>query len=389
MTADELLAPITLTEFLDRYWEAQPLHISGRDQSNYDNLVQIAEIDGFLSRTDVRHPSVRLVKNGSEVRLDAYTRELRIGGHKSHDQIINDRLFSEYSSGSTIILQQLQDSIPGFGVFTNALENTFSCNVHASAFITPKAAQGFTAHCDTYSFFALQISGEKRWNLYDRTPLLPIRDDRIDEKPWSPVEPTQQLVMRSGDLLYVPRGVFHDAETSDQPSIHITVGFFSPNWIDVTKAALAEASFRPELRAAVQVGGSGLGIFKAAEAAISELDLSAGLRKLQDFFVSRRVDVRIGRLLDALSEQEWTSETRFRIHPHLDFSIRADEGKQRVGIAFAGKEVLLPIFVAPTLSLMSEQTSFTIRELGSALNEISAQTLCKRLVREGFLTVAR
>ncbi len=383
-----LFEPLSVDLFLASYWEAKPIHISGNGSRNFDDLVAPRDLDQFLSRSDIRYPSVRLVQGGVELTRDEYTREFRLGGHLSDDLIVNDRLFSAYNAGATIVVQQLQQSLPGFGVVTNAFEEAFGCNVHASAFITPPRSQGFTAHYDTHSFLAFQLSGSKNWNLYDTTALPPIREDRETELPWSQVAPTQQIELHAGDLLYVPRGTFHDAETSDDPSIHMTIGFFPPTWLDVTRAAISAASSQKTLRHAVPVAYEQSDLDAAVTDTIANLDLLGALRLLQSGYQARRTDVRSGRLLDALSEQEWCDETRLRPHPHLSFSIE-NAGPDRLKIAFFGKQILLPEAIQSTLKVIASRPSFTLGELQRTLDRPSTYTLCRRLVREGLLTVDR
>lgn len=154
---ENLIVPISLNSFMQDYWEKRHLYISGGTNRNFDDIISVSDIDEFLARTDIRHPSLRLVRGGNEIPLADYTRELRLGPHVSNDLIDNEKMFECYQAGATVVLQFLQNNIPHFGHFTNILEDQFGCNVHGSCFITPPGAQGFTSHYDTYSFFVLQI----------------------------------------------------------------------------------------------------------------------------------------------------------------------------------------------------------------------------------------
>lgn len=380
-----LFHPLSINEFVSRYWETEPLYLASAGRQSFEHIIKIKEIDAFLSRSDIRHPSLRLVKGGVELPLESYTREFRLGSHLSHDLVVNDKIFAEYHRGATIVLQQLQQSIPGFAPVSNAFEDVFGCNVHASAFITPPSAQGFTAHYDTHSFVALQLWGSKRWNLYDKTELPPIREDRETERPWTRVDPTSQLTLRAGDLLYVPRGTFHDAETSDEPSIHMTIGFFPPNWIDVGRAALAGASSQEPLRQSIPVARDLDNPDPLVVALLNNLDLLGAVRRLRSGNEAKRTDVRTGRLLDALSEDDWSESTRLHLHSHLAFKIEPD-GQERVAIVFQGKRVSLPKGAEPALKEIISRRSFSLSDLGTNLDQASALILCRRLMREGFLT---
>jgi ribosomal protein L16 Arg81 hydroxylase len=181
----KLISPVLIEDFLDIHWDRCPLHLVDRSPSIYESIVSLKNLDDYLTRADIRHPSLRLVKNGSELPLESYSRELRLAAHSSHDLIDLEKLFFHHQGGATIVLQLLNQSLPQLARFTNEIENELGCSVQASCFITPRQSRGFTAHYDTYSFFVLQLYGSKQWKLYRRTPLLPILEDRETDKPWT------------------------------------------------------------------------------------------------------------------------------------------------------------------------------------------------------------
>ena len=55
--------------------------------------------------------------------------------------------------------------------------------------------------------------------------------------------------------MYLPRGVMHEATTSDTESLHITLGVLHNNWTELLVESLARLSLRdPELRKALPCG---------------------------------------------------------------------------------------------------------------------------------------
>jgi hypothetical protein len=264
----------------------------------------------------------------------------------------------------------------------------FGCNVHGSCFITPPSAQGFTSHYDTYSFFALQLFGTKKWNLYGRTMLPPIREDRDVDEPGPSGPPTQQLMLKAGDFLYVPRGLYHDAETSQDPSIHLTLGFFAPNWIDVIRSALAELHSDEALRRAAF--GKNDHDFLAEASSIKDLlmrrlDLRKGLELLQREYFDRRVDVRTDRLLDGLSAECISAETTLRLQSGLPYTLTRSENRERAELQFASKKLSYPAVIEGVLRLMIDSQPFTVHSLPTTMSESSLLLLCQQLLREGFL----
>jgi len=106
------------------------------------------------------------------------------------------------------------------------LESYWNCCIGCNAYLTPAGTQGFAPHWDDIDAFVLQLEGQKRWKLYssvDSTHVLP----RYSSKDFDLSElgdVTFDQVLQPGDLLYLPRGVIHEAQSlPDEDSLHITI----------------------------------------------------------------------------------------------------------------------------------------------------------------------
>lgn len=117
---------------------------------------------------------------------------------------------------------------------------------------TPPAAQGFKPHFDTHDVFVLQISGQKHWSVYDTKVTLPLRGQVFDRDRDVPGPVTEQFELGPGSAVYIPRGLMHSARSSDEASLHITVGLTAFTWTDfllesVAAVALQDESLRQSL----------------------------------------------------------------------------------------------------------------------------------------------
>lgn len=119
-------------------------------------------------------------------------------------------------------------------------------------YYTPASAQGFLPHFDTHDVFILQLHGWKRWRLFGSPVVLPLVDAKhplsLEEIP----SPQAEHRLDVGDLLYIPRGFVHEAETGDSSSIHLTIGVHTTQWVDlmhdlVNVAAAREVALREAL----------------------------------------------------------------------------------------------------------------------------------------------
>lgn len=367
--------------FFKHYWDKRHGHVLSSTSNYTGHSALVAELSRFLDRTDIRYPSLRIVKDGTELPLSDYARELRLGPHISNDWIINEQVFAQYNAGATIVLQMLQHSVPAFGTMANSLEQRFQANLQLSCFITPPNSQGFTAHYDTYGFFAIQLLGTKRWSLYNSTPQLPVRDDRDVDDTWTPVPAKAEMTLTPGDVLFVPRGLYHSAKTSLEPSVHMTVGIFSPSWLDVLRDSLPRLQSQDRLRQSISEASDdelpALGTLIGGS-----LDLASGLKRTRDRVFDRHIDARANRLVDLLHLNSEKSDT-FERQP-IPFTLYSTD--VAVHLRFCGKELEFPEFLVSLLEFVCESREPFVRQaLPQVVDDESLSAFLMHLVLEGFI----
>ncbi|EFC42938.1 predicted protein [Naegleria gruberi] len=122
-------------------------------------------------------------------------------------------------------------------------EEYFGQGAGLNAYLTPAGSQGFAPHYDDIEAFLIQLEGEKHWKIYR-----PLENqqylDRFSSKNFTQEEVAGfecfEILLKPGDMLYVPKGVIHQAVTSqDQHSLHITVSTSHlMSWTDYLEKAL-------------------------------------------------------------------------------------------------------------------------------------------------------
>jgi len=164
------------------------------------------------------------------------------------------RVLAEWEAGATIVLQALHVHWHPLAVFCRRLEEALGLPVQVNAYYTPSGSQGFAVHHDTHDVLVLQVAGEKRWLLYEPLLELPLKHQRYSKALGEHGEPIDDLLLRAGDTLYLPRGWLHQAETSATDSLHLTIGITAYTRLDAVKAALADCEEDVELRRGVEPG---------------------------------------------------------------------------------------------------------------------------------------
>ena len=84
----------------------------------------------------------------------------------------------------------------------------------------------FGKHWDTHDVFAVQLIGRKRWRVFAPTFVLPLpRQGSKEHKQECPAEPVFDVLLEAGDVLYIPRGWWHEAiPLPGEETLHIAVG---------------------------------------------------------------------------------------------------------------------------------------------------------------------
>jgi len=110
--------------------------------------------------------------------------------------------------------------------------------------------------------FALHVAGEKVWNIYEGRLENPIAndayknvDDDFNEK--NRGELLEQVTLRPGDVLYIPRGQYHDALASSEGCIHLSFGVTHVIGIDVMTLLFEHALADPAIRSNIPLMGTG------------------------------------------------------------------------------------------------------------------------------------
>ena len=303
------------------------------------------------------------------------------------------RVYEHFQSGATISIRHLHERMPELAALCRAMEKAFSAHFQTNIYLSPPNAQGFKTHFDSHDVFVLQIAGSKVWTLNDTLIELPLHSQGFDKDKHSPGPPTREFTIRAGDLFYCPRGLFHAARSTDEVSLHITLGLIGKTWADVmaetvATACLASPAFRANLPAgfadanfdATQANAT----FRALlETLVRTADCGPILERFaEDFVTSRRPDLS-GTLEERIDAAAITPGTSVAPRPHLVFRLR-DEG-ENVALLFGSTTLTFPAVVREPLAFALRGSAFVVRDLPGRLDDAGKVVLARRLIKEGLL----
>jgi hypothetical protein len=287
-------------------------------------------------------------------------------------------VLNEFEDGATLVLQGLHHSWPPLAEFCRVLERELGHPAQANAYFTPREAQGLPVHHDTHDVFSLQISGEKRWLVYEPALKLPLKDQHYRPDHGAPGEPVHNVLLRPGDTLYLPRGWLHEAKTSNTDSLHITVGVNVHTWLDAINAALRDCEDDIDFRRSPDGDAHDL-VARLLERLGPESIAARQRRRL----VSTRRPVLPGQLAQLRALETLTLDTLLERRPTVLFDL---EGRT---LRYEGKEIAFPAGAEEALDFLAfAQEPFAAGAIPGELDDSSRLVLVRRLVREGFLRLS-
>jgi hypothetical protein len=380
------IAPTGAEEFLAGYWERRPLHVERGEPGRFDDLLSAHDVERQMSEPGLRSPGFRLVKAGEKLDARDYTIDLPWRPKPFTGSADHLAVLEEFTRGATVVLQGLHLTWTPLARYCRELEAFLGHPVQANAYYTPARSQGLPVHHDTHDVLVLQVSGSKRWLVYDPVFELPLKHQRYSAEMGDPGPTVMDVVLRAGDTLYLPRGWLHEALTSDEDSLHLTVGVSVITWLDAVRDLLAECEDDVEFRRSVPADGEG-----AAEL-VERLAERVGPERVAEVvrarFLAGRRPVLDGQLddlraLPGLSAGSSVARRETVIAELIDL----DDG--RVALVLEGRRVLFPAHAREEVEALVAATGpLLLSELPGRLDDDGRLVLARRLVREGFLRVA-
>jgi len=130
---------------------------------------------------------------------------------------INDAL----AKGAAVVLEGIDILEPAINDFVTKLDDALPCSLcSVGAFFSQPGSEAYPAHCDSDDVLAMQLSGEKTWQIFTPQQRRYAELDNLTPEQLGPV--IQEVTMRPGDALYVPAGVPHFVKTTGDHSLHMS-----------------------------------------------------------------------------------------------------------------------------------------------------------------------
>ncbi|SDK81777.1 50S ribosomal protein L16 3-hydroxylase [Modicisalibacter muralis] len=217
-----LLGGLSAAEFLGDYWQQKPLLIRGA-LPDFVSPLSPDELAGLACEEGIE---ARLIEEHGVDEADA-DKPWKV----SHGPF-DDATFARLPEHDwTLLVQAVDHYVPEVSALLEHFHflPRWRLDDIMISYAPPGGSVG--PHVDQYDVFLLQASGTRRWQLSgavaDDAPIIAGIDLRMLEH--FEVQPDQDWLLESGDMLYLPPGMAHHGVSQSDDCMTFSVGFRAPS----------------------------------------------------------------------------------------------------------------------------------------------------------------
>ncbi|MFC0435843.1 cupin domain-containing protein [Kutzneria buriramensis] len=376
-TLADLVAPVEVSQFFTSVQGRTHRRFAGQ-AGRFARLLPWTDLNRALRQHRLDFPRLRLAHDGAVVPVHTYTEMVDTRRNGQVPRLLNAPLSEKLRDGATLVLDSVQEMFEPVGDLAATLEHDLREKIQVNLYAGWGTTHGFDVHWDDHDAFIIQIAGRKRWRIHGVSRPFPLmRDIELPQRPEG--EPIDDFMLEDGDVLYLPRGHWHDVSAVGEQSLHLTIGFNRATGVDLV-AWLAD-----QLRVD-QLFREDLPRFGTAE------DRATRAKQLREQLVARLTDDVVDRFLtdrDAQAPAHSRLGLPFTATPGLLPEGDEEEvllvvpravlepGDGTIALAAAGKRLVFAAAAEPVLTALLPAQPLSIK----TLVEVAAPTLDRKTVR--------
>ena len=230
-----------LDTFLTKTLGRDLLHVPG-DPSRFAELFGWEVLNHILMTQRLETARVHVVRDGGVIPHAKFSEPVPLlfpnGGPR---RLRTDLIAEHLGNGDTLIFDSVEEVHLPLREFAQSLERMLRGFVQINVYVSAGTSHGFTMHWDDHEIFVLQIAGRKNWRVYGPTLEVPILEIADQPKPEGR-EPVFDKNIQAGDMLYLPRGWWHEARAIGEPTIHLSVSCRQPSALELARRMLDTAA---------------------------------------------------------------------------------------------------------------------------------------------------
>ncbi len=164
---------------------------------------------------------------------------------KYKKRIIPSKFYSYIQRGASLVLNKANEKSVIINDICNFISRSTGSISNANGYAACGGTGTFDVHWDTHDVYATQLIGKKRWRVYSPSLEDPLPSQKSKYCSDKPSVPVMDIILEAGDVLYIPRGWWHEAIPLDnQETFHIAVGVYPVLILDYLNWVIHNKSVR-------------------------------------------------------------------------------------------------------------------------------------------------
>ncbi|APU13191.1 MULTISPECIES: JmjC domain-containing protein [Actinoalloteichus] len=213
-------------------------------------LLTPARLLDLISRRELHNPQLRMLRNGADLHPREYLAQHPSSRGHRISMAAMPRIGHYLEQGATLVLDDLAPLDATLEVACRALSWWSGEHTRVNMYLTTQEASGWGIHWDSHDVLVVQLDGTKSWEVRGPTRPAPMERDAEPN-----LEPSGEIVwsgtLRTGDVMHIPRGWWHQATRTGRGnghSLHATFGLTQRTGVDYLAWIADQARATGELR---------------------------------------------------------------------------------------------------------------------------------------------
>lgn len=316
-------------------------------------------------------------------------RPVRDAFGRQTDYLSLSELHRQLRAGVTGVLEATNELLPSVEAITTQISNRYCARSTANAYFSFGSTSGFGAHNDDHDVIVIQLEGRKNWQFF----AIPGHCGKATVRELeSPTEQAigESILLQRGNILFVPKGTWHDVVAIGEPSLHLTISIVYATVADYAKWLLGQHRYglpyrdiRGEQEDPALLAADCTQFFRQA---INDASVAAFLKA----YYARQVACRIRPSFPSLNR---VGPDDYFIRVPLDYVDMgpSDSVPQRLIVRALGRQHMLGEIEYKVFSALSHKTACSVAQLaacaklhGSTIN--SLPEALEELLDSGLVT---
>ncbi len=229
---------ISRTDFVKYYQGKKPLLI--KKAFEVTQAFTWTDANQIIERSSVESDDFKILHNGL-VPKSEYVETFYDVGMIRH-RLIKSAVYERMKSGATLIANKIVHE-PKVHAFARQVAQFTGRQTVSSAYAAFGRQASFQTHWDTRDIFSIQLIGRKRWFIYEPSfsdPLYMQQSKDLEHDYPCPAEPCMDFVLEPGDVLYLPRGWWHNPLPFEEETFHLSIGTFPAVVLDYVQWSMQQ-----------------------------------------------------------------------------------------------------------------------------------------------------